>query len=199
MTPLFAFTKVAGDDYVYSVFPQMGAALNDGTVPPFVGTASSTGGYYTYTWIGNPVAQYPTTFPGVIIAIKQGHPPGADNFRPRARLRVFTTPKTASGTALWPICRFSYVAGSTIRHVMDTAPSCSQSTLPSIAILDGQEGYVFPPNQAQPSDTVAVIRMEKIPSGGGPTTFVFTAQTDQSYYTGEGFFNPVILGYAYLN
>lgn len=84
LTPLFAFTKVAGDDYVYSVFPQMGAALNDGTVPPFVGTASSTGGYYTYTWIGNPVAQYPTTFPGVIIAIKQGNPPVPTTFA-RAR------------------------------------------------------------------------------------------------------------------
>lgn len=199
LTPLFAATNLNGNDYVYTVFPQMGAALNDGSVPPFVGSANFTDGYYTYSWIGNPVAQYPTTFPGVIIAIKQGQPLVADNFRPRARLRVFTTPKTASGASLWPICRFSYVAGSTIRHIMDTAPACSQSTLPSIAILDGQEGYVFPPNQAQPSGTVAVIRMEKIPSGGGPTTFVFSAQTDQAYYTGQGFFNPVLLGYAYLN
>ncbi len=199
LTPLFAFTKIAGDDYVYTVFPQMGAALTDGSVPPFVAPSQSTGGYYSFSWIGNTVAQYPSTFLGVTIALKQGQLPIVDNYRPRARLRVFTTPRSATGVTLWPICRFSYVAGTTVRHIMDTAPKCSQSALPSIAILDGQEGFVFPPNQPQPSGTVGVIRMEKIPAGGGPTTFVFTAQTDQVYYSGQGFSNPVVLGYAYLN
>jgi serine protease len=199
LTPLFALSKVAGDDYVYTVFPQMGAALNDGLVPPFVGTTVSTGGYYSFSWIGNTVAQFPSTFAGVTISVKPGQLPAAANYVPRARLRVFTTPQTASGVTLWPICRFSYVAGSTTRHIIDTAPKCAQSTLPSIAILDGQEGYVFPPNQAQPSGTVPVIRMEKIPAAGVPTVFVFTAQTDQAYYTGQGFSNPVVLGYAYLN
>ncbi len=199
LTPLFAATNLSKNDYVYTVFPQMGAALNSGSVPPFVGTNSFTDGYYTYSWIGNPVAQYPTTFSGVIIALKQGQPLVADNYRPRARLRVFTTPKTASGVSLWPICRFSYVASSEVRHIMDTATTCAQSALPSFAVLDGQEGYVFPPNQPQPSGTVPVIRMEKIPAANVPTVFIFTAQTDQAYYASQGFFNPVVLGYAYLN
>ena len=38
LTPLFAFSKLSGDDYVYTVFPQMGAALNDGTVPLILST-----------------------------------------------------------------------------------------------------------------------------------------------------------------
>ena len=198
LTPLFAFYKLSGDDYVYTVFPQMGAALNDGTVPPFVGTSASTGGYYTYSWIGNAVAQYPSTFAGVTIFVKPGQV-SADNYLPRARLRVFTTPRTASGVTLWPICRFSYVAGSVVRHIIDTAPKCAQSALPTIAILDGHEGFVFPPDQPQPSGTEPVIRMEMIPGAGVPTVFIFTAQADQAYYIGQGFSNPVVLGYAYLN
>lgn len=199
LTPLFAFTTTAGDDYAYTVFPQMGAALNDGTVPPYIGANTSGTNYYSYSWIGNPVAQYPSTFPGVTIMVK---PPlvTADAYRPRAKLRVFTTPRTASGVQLWPICRFSYVAlSTTVRHIIDTAPTCAQSALPSIAILDGQEGYVFPPNQPQPSGTVAAIRMERVPAGGGPSIFVFTAASDQAYYASLGFYNPVVLGYAYLN
>ena len=198
LTPLFAFSKLTGDDYVYTVFPQMGAALNAGTVPPFVGTSASTGGYYTYSWIGNTVTQYPSTFAGVTIAVKPGQV-SADNYRPRARLRVFTTPQTATGVTLWPICRFSYVAGSVVQHIIDTAPKCAQSALPIIAVLDGHEGFVFPPNQSQPSGTEPVIRMEMIPGAGVPTVFIFTAQADQAYYTGQGFSNPVVLGYAHLN
>lgn len=38
----------------------------------------------------------------------------------------------------------------------------------------------------------------KIPAGGGHTTFIFTAQTDQTFYAGQGLFNPVKLSYAYL-
>jgi hypothetical protein len=41
--------------------------------------------------------------------------------------------------------------------------------------------------------------MERVPAGGGPSVFVFTALTDQAYYAGQGFYNPVVLGYAYLN
>ena len=198
LTPLFAFYKLTGDDYVYTVFPQMGAALNAGTVPPFVGTNSSTGGYYTDSWIGNTVAQYPSTFAGVTIALKPGQV-SADNYRPRARLQVFTTPKTAAGVTLWPICRFSYIAGSVVRHIMDTAPKCVQSALPTFAVLDGHEGFVFPPVQSQPNGTEPVIRMEMIPGAGVPTVFIFTAQADQAHYTGLGFSNPVVLGYAYLH
>ena len=199
LTPLFAFSNTAADDFVYTVFPQMGAALNSGSLPPFVGTSTSTRPYYSYPWIGNTVTQYPTAFPGVTIMMK---PPQVTrgNYVPRALLRVFTTPKTASGVSLWPVCRFSYLVGATsLRHIIDTAPTCAQSNLPAIAILDGQEGYVFPPNQPQPSGTVPVIRMELIPGANVPTVFIFTAQTDQAYYSSQGFFNPVVLGYAYLN
>jgi subtilisin family serine protease len=198
LTPLFAFYNPSMDDYAYTVFPQMGAALNGGTVPPFVGVASSTGGYYSYSWLGNPVSQFPTTFLGVVVATKPGQVT-LDNYRPRARLRVFATQRDDSGNVLWPICRFSYVVGTQVRHLMDTSTSCAQSPMPSLAILDGSEGYVYPPNQSQPSGTVAVIRMEKIPAGGGGTVFILSSQTDQAYYTGIGFSNPVTLGYAYLN
>jgi serine protease len=199
LTPLFAFANTEADDFVYTVFPQMGAALNNGTVPPFAGTSASTSPYYSYPWIGTSVAQYPSTFPGVTIMVKFPLVTAA-NYLPRARLRVFTTPKTASGVSLWPICRFSYVvSATTVRHIVDTAPSCAQSLLPSIAILDGQEGYVFPPNQPQPSGTVPVIRMDRNPGGGAPLVWIFTAQTDAAYYTGLGFANPTVLGYAYLN
>lgn len=199
LTPLFAFYNSSANDYAYTVFPQMGAALNDGAVPPFVGSSASTGGYYTYSWIGNTVAQYPTTFAGVTIAVKPGQV-SADNYRPRAKLNVFTTPRDGAGTTLWPICRFSYVVSSAVRHVMDTSATCAASAIgPGIAILDGQEGYVYPPNQAQPAGTEPVIRMEMIPSGGAPTVFVLTAMSDQAYYIGLGFFNPVVLGYAYLH
>lgn len=71
--------------------------------------------------------------------------------------------------------------------------------MPSVAMLDGSEGYIYPPNQAQQSGTVAVIRMEKIPASGGGTDFILLSQTDQAYYSGQGFFNPVTLGYAYLH
>jgi serine protease len=197
LTPLFAFYNPEYDDYVYTVFPQMGAALNAGTVPPIALTPLKTYAHYTYSWIGSPVPQFPVSFAGVNIALVGSIT--SDNYRPRARLRVFTTPKTSTNVSLWPICRFSYVVSNKVRHIYDTAPKCDQSSLPSVAVLDGLEGFVFPPNQAQPSGTVPVIRMERIPAGGGPTTFVLTAQTDQAYYTGQGFFNAVVLGYAYLN
>ena len=197
LTPLFAFYNSSNDDYAYTVFPQMGAALNSGSVRPYA-SGSSTGAYLTDSWIGNYVAQYPTTFAGVTISVKPGQV-YADNYRPRARLQVFSTPTDGVGNVLWPICRFSYVASSKVRHLMDTSASCATSPMPALAVLDGQEGFIYPPNQGQPSGTVAVIRMEKIPSGGGPTVFVLTAQSDQSYYSGQGFSNSVVLGYAYLN
>ena len=86
-----------------------------------------------------------------------------------------------------------------VRHIIDTAPQCAQSALPILAVLDGHEGFVFPPDQPQPSGTEPVIRMEMIPGAGVPTVFIFTAQADQAYYAGQGFSNPVVLGYAYLN
>lgn len=199
LTPLYAMYNQVHNDYVYTVFPQMGAALVNGTVPPY-GSAystSATGPYYFYSYLGNYAAPYPSFFAGQTIAIKPGVNT-VDNFRPRARLKVFTTQKDAQGVALWPICRFSYTVGTVVRHLMDTAPACSSSNIPTIATLDGQEGYVYPPNAPQPGGTVAVVRMEKNPSGQA-TVFVFTASTDQAYYNGLGFYNPVLMGYAYLN
>ena len=95
-------------------------------MPPFVGSANSTGGFYSYSWIGNPVAQFQSTFAGVVVSVKPGQI-SIDNYRPRARLRVFSTPRDASGNVLWPICRFSYSAGTNIRQLMDTSVSCAQS------------------------------------------------------------------------
>lgn len=51
----------------------------------------------------------------------------------------------------------------------------------------------------RPRARVRVIRMEKIPASNVPTAFIFTSQSDQSCYANQGFFNPVVLGYAYLN
>jgi serine protease len=201
LTPLFALWDYIQDDYVYTVFPQMGAALNDGSVPPFQLPSGSytyygTNKYLFYAALGNTVAQYPVSFPGVSTWAKLPIVPA--NFVPRARLRVFTTQRDANGTSLWPICRFSYVTTTAVRHITDAAPTCAQSLVPSFFTLDGIEGYVYPPNQSQPAGTVAVIRMEK-PVPNSLLTWVFTSQSDQSYYTGLGFSNPVVVGYAYLN
>lgn len=199
LTPLFAMWEYQSDDYVYTVFPQTGGAFNSGTVPPArVGTIYSTGPYLFYTALGNTVAQFPNYFLGQARTSFE-RPIGPNNYVPRARLKVFTTQRDQNGTALWPICRFSRATTTAVRHIMDTAASCQQSSVPSFFMLDGIEGYVYPPNSAQPSGTVAVIRMEKLPPPGGTYTWILGAQSDQTSFQSLGFVNPVVLGYAYLN
>lgn len=183
-TPLFALYSATYNDYLLTIVPQMGsAAVTAGLLPK--PTSTSAASYSPDTGNATLIAGY-SSFPGI----------GGPN-APRARLKVFTTKTDASGVDLCHIFRYSYADATTVRHVYAVCAADRANINTAIWKYDGVEGYVYPPNIAQPSGTVKIYRWVK-PS---TATYMLIADGDQAYWTGQGFVSDGTgsLGYAYLN
>lgn len=187
LTPLFALYSPALNDYVFTISPQMAVIATDGTMLPRLVTDSR---YYTWPWLGTYTTY--SAFPGSG-AIQAGYT--ADNYKPRARLKVFTTKKDASNVDLCHIFRYSK-GGTTVRHNYAIC-AADRVNIPATWSYDGVEGYMYPGTGAQPPGTVAVYRWVN-PSTGA---YVLMPNGDQALWTGRGFQSDGtgVLGYAYLN
>ena len=124
-------------------------------------------------------------------------PHTTDNLKPRARLKVFTTKKDASGVDLCHVFRYSYTDSVTVRHVYAICAADRDANISPVWKYDGVEGYMYSPVNPQPAGTVAVYRWVK------PTTatYMLVPNGDQAFWTSKGFQSDGtgILGYAYLN
>jgi subtilisin family serine protease len=149
LTPLFSFYSAAATDHFYTTVPQMAlAALTIGGLLPQPSDAA-----IAYDAIGDVVSgysQFPTppctAYPCFAYA------------PPRANLSVFVShvnPVAGAGELL-PLYRYSWTNSSRVSHVY----SANQGeNWPSVGYtLDGIEGYIYPPTQAQPIGTVKVCR-----------------------------------------
>jgi hypothetical protein len=197
ITPLFVAHSPAGNaDYFYTVSPQMLTAAYVAKLWPTASNGSSKQ-YYSYPADGNYVTgfDYP---PSGGFSPKQ--PITLDNYRARARLKVFTTPKDASGVALIPLYRFSVTDAAQptlVRHFMAAGDS-DAATVTADWKLDAVEGYVYPPNISQPAGTTKVLRRVS------PTTlaYVIFPEADLATWTAAGYtaiHNIGVIGYAYTN
>lgn len=126
------------------------------------------------------------------------YPPraGQDGEIPRARLKVFTTPKDASGQSLAPVYRLSWTNGTTlVRHVITVGEADKNQSLLSGWVVDGIEGYIYPPSIPQPTGTTAIYRWLK----SSTWSWAVVPATDQTLWTARGFAaNSGLLGYAFL-
>lgn len=195
LTPLFALYSPEYNDYLYTTAPQMGRSAQDKNLLPAATAGAKR--YYSYPVLGNLVAGM-NSFPGV--TKKTGSGITNDHYKARARFKVFTTPKDSAGTSLSTIYRFSYkdsAPNSTVvRHFLAIGESDKAAVLP-IWALDGVEGYVYPPQIAQPAGTTKIYRYVKVST----STYVIFPDGEQSYWAGQGFQTDGTshLGYAPLN
>lgn len=115
---------------------------------------------------------------------------------PRARIKLFTTPKDSAGQALHPVYRFSYADGSIVRHVYAVGPVDRANISPAWK-LDGIEGYMYPPTIPQPSGTSAIYRWVK----ASASSYMLVPNGDQAVWTARGFQSDGtgVLGYAFLH
>ena len=188
LTPLFSLYSPALNDYVFTISPQMAVVATDGTMLPRLVTDSR---YYTFPWFGTYTTTY-AAFPG-IGPVQPGYT--ADNYKPRARLKVFTTKKDSSNVDLCHIFRYSK-GGATIRHNYAIC-AADRVNIPATWTYDGVEGYMYPGTGAQPPGTIAVYRWVN-PSTGA---YTLVPNGDQALWTGRGFQSDGtgVLGYAYPN
>ena len=181
-------------NYLYTTFPQVGAAASNGS---FLPAEIGAGPFASY---GNPVASYPT-FPGGALA--------------RAETWIFTTHVNPHNAVvdLKPLYRLS-------RRCYVGAPSCNSDSIDvdhfyttdyaevqsMIAMgwghtFDGIEGYVFPAGgtNQQPTGTVPLIRATASVGSPGYKHAIFPA-TMASQMASLGYqYLLKTLGYVYLN
>lgn len=175
-TPLFAFWSAAASDHFYTSVPQMAmSALALGELKP-----QPTVGPIAFQPIGTPQSQY-ANFPAQTCGASCSN-------QPRAIAQIFTTHVNPLGTPeLAPLYRMSYRCGDEllttpptsnpaclvnayhVSHLYSTDPTVipayTGKTVDGVQVggglgyaLDGIEGFVFPPNFAQPSSTVKLCR-----------------------------------------
>lgn len=199
LTPLFSLRTAYPSatnprNYLYTTFPQVGAAASNGS---FLPAAIAAGPFSAY---GNPVANYPT-FPGGSTA--------------KAETWIFTTHVNPHNAAvdLKPLYRLS-------RRCYVGAPACDSYSIDidhfyttdyaevqsMIAMgwghtFDGIEGYVFPAGgtNQQPTGTVALVRALAFVGSPGYKHAIFPATlTSQMASLGYQYLSKT-LGYVYLN
>lgn len=191
LTPLFALYSSFNDDYFLAISPQMATAAIWGTMIP--AASLGRGRYHTYSWLGTYTTY--SAFPTGAIPT-QPPPITSDNYKPRARLKVFTTKKDAAGVDLCHIFRYSR-SSPAIRHKYAVCAADRTANIPVGWDYDGVEGYMYPPTIPQPPGTVAVYRFTNPATGA----FMLIPNGDQTFWATRGFQTDGtgILGYAYLN
>lgn len=165
LTPLFSFYSLDDVDFLQTSVPQMGAAALMGGMLP----APKSGArlhYGTFSSLGNVVSGYGSFLDGAI-PLPKGYSP--DNFVPRARLRIFTTPRDALGTTLVPLFRLSYVnpdlsaTSIRVRHYIAAGQADRDALSPAIWAVDGVEGYVYSVAERNPlARSVSFARMTQL-------------------------------------
>jgi subtilisin family serine protease len=175
-TPLFAFWSSAANDHFYTSVPQMAmSALAPGELKP-----QPIAGPIAFQPIGTPQSQYPS-FPAQTCGSSCSN-------QPRSIAQVFTTHVNPLGGAeLAPLYRLSFRCGDQLLTNPPTSnPACTSNpyhvshlytsdptviptytgaTVDGVQVgggfgyaLDGVEGFIFPPNVAQPTSTVKLCR-----------------------------------------
>ncbi len=197
LTPLFILYSIDYEDYFQTIVPQMDAsAVMQGVLPPLVNGYRVR--YATFPTMGNAVAGFTSFFDGVI-PVPKGLSPA--NLLPRARIRVFTTPRDAQGSMLLPLFRASYVnpdynaTAVRLRHYIAVGTADRDSLGTSSWKIDGVEGYIYPPSASQPAGTARIVR------GFNPASlnWVLFPEVDLVAWQAAGFTVSTFVGYAYLN
>lgn len=189
LTPLFALHDPTDDGYIQTTVPQMARAAWWQTLLPKSNPARQ---YRSYAFLGNTIAGY-IRFPGFDLPI---YPPrsGQDGERPRARVRLFTTPKDNVGQTLDPVYRLSRLDGNVVRHVMAVGDADKNSAVSFGWTLDGVEGYIYPASIAQPNGTVPIHRWVK----SSNIKYVLAPVGDSAVWTARGFSSEGLRGYAFV-
>ncbi len=158
LTPLFILTSGNDGNYLQTTVPQMAASAIQGYLLP-----SATVGvtkYYSDITTGSLIANF-AGYGGEPIPLPKPPNPRVD-VRAIANMRIFTTPRDASGIALIPLFRMSYAdssaSGTLVRHYLAAGNVERNSLSTSIWFLDGIEGYIYPSNIAQPPGTIRIVR-----------------------------------------
>lgn len=115
-------------------------------------------------------------------------------------MRIFTTPRDASGVSLIPLFRMSYADasanGTLARHYLAAGNTERNALSTSVWFLDGIEGYIYPPNIAQPAGTIRIVR------GHDAANLRWTVypESEISAWQARGYTSgTTFIGYAYSN
>jgi hypothetical protein len=194
LTPLFNLYSRAAQDSLSTTSPQMAMAAMFGRLQP---QPWSGGDVIWHAGEGNTVPGY-TSFPRVALSRAE---------QPMASVYIFTThrnPANPDGAELTPLYRLSYrgtdnVANeSNIDHTYATDLAEVEFFTRQGYELDGIEGYIYPSNESQPSDTVRLLRKynpQRDDHAIFPETMLDT-MTAQGYTHNSG---DEWIGYVYLN
>ncbi len=158
LTPLFILTSGSSGNYLQTTVPQMAASSIQGYLLPRATVGVTQ--YYSDITTGTLVANF-IGYGGEPIPRPKPPQPTVD-VRAIANMRIFTTPRDASGVVLVPLFRMSYAdtsaSGSLARHYLAAGNAERNALSTAIWFLDGIEGYIYPSNIAQPPGTIRVVR-----------------------------------------
>jgi hypothetical protein len=204
LTPLYAYYSPYRLDSFYTTKPQLAVAAVVGTMLPRVpGSTNPLNNRYIDTY-GNPTSgpQLPPTDYAVF-----GPAPNMS----KAEAWIFTTIKNPlTGGSLEPLFNMSWRCGDTSFYT----PACTTNPSHVDTVLVGYsetayfnsmgyrsigvEGYIYPPNQAQPAGTVALLRRYN-PNRDDHAVFPATALSTMAAMGYTATTGNDVIGYVYAN
>ena len=196
LTPLFILTSGSSGNYFQTTVPQMAASAIQGYLLPRATVGETK--YYSDINTGNLVANF-EGYGGEPIPRPKPPQPTIDA-RAIANMHIFTTPRDASGVSLIPLFRMSYADasanGTLARHYLAAGNTERNALSTSVSFLDGIEGYIYPPNIAQPAGTIRIVR------GHDAANLRWTVypESEISAWQARGYTSgTTFIGYAYSN